>query len=1624
MAHIENSLGNITFNEFQDNIDIVKYIPTIENVSLADLVDVLNNIDSFTISEIQSLWIVQYIYEPSELEFTFDLVRINKFKVINKGKGTYGLGGIDLTVDDLLPISSTSINLEDIENNPETQIYVINDLEGLTVSQYINQLDPAFQFQDVSIAPRLIKVTEPGLEADYLFLPIGGLYGLGELQTTDLSFQLLDDNSSPVVTTRTDLPEDFQIYCSYDVDNNNGNNMLYRTNTDRQLYIRDYTTDDVWSTNWVGKIDNTLVIIGQLVSNVGNYFVLSLKDCEIINNILVPKTFEFRELEQLYRRVSNNVPYTLHSSVLHRGFLYAITRTLGDNTTVPTQIFKINPYDLSDLTIKELSTSDIYNGSTSVMQAYKNNLYFMVSTATLSGVRLMKIDENLENPEILFITGNVISTKRVSRDGVFLIYNDEVYIPYFNNSSTLSGRDQVGMFVYDLFKKNLKREIFHTISSGSTVNPVPHWISEFGGKIIFHTAGNTISNKRLIVLNATTLELEGNGLIDTVGNITNNNGIDREGNIYLCSENTGTTGYLYKVKYNDVPSVINADYADSPIGFYALGCLERDVNEETVISKISQLENDLAFTNTNPTTNKVPKKNASGIFVDSLITDNGTNISIQNDAIINGIKIGKGNGNLTNLVLGEFVLNNNTTGTANIAIGNLTLFSNTLGYNNTAIGDGSMNISTSGYENTAIGSMALQGNQTGFRNVALGAEAGKNGISAGIPNASNSIFIGYNSKAFANNQTNEIVIGSLAEGKGSNTVTLGNNSIQQTHLKGNVTINNPNVGARGLIGSHDFTPNLTNLDYPQKIYVDNAITSGVAGAELLVNKGVNNGYSPLDSGGKVPLQHLPSTLLKYIGTWNASTNTPTLVNPDLTKVGNVYNVSVAGTQFGINFSLGDWLIYNSLGIPEKSDNSDDVVSVNGQTGVVTLNADNIDESATRKWVSPTEKTTWNNKQDAIFGTVGVFSKFKSGGGIEDSALLETSSTIESSKIIVSKAGTNGGFENLNVVFNAHNNVWRFRDYPETGIAFYEGTLGNKFGFHFGNKFDPKVSFDASGRIELSDGVNTNHAVSLGQLNNKQFLKSSPVGSKFNTDLPSTYPSGISSVFANQDVLNGFPNNYGSVLTVRAFDVVEGGTMQLAGGYNVANQKLKYRFSDQSTGNWDTWKDLAFDNEVIHTTGNETINGEKTFTDGLIYTKAKNISFLNLNDFTEAGFYNGNDMLNAPDLGWYWVTVERYSGNDSWVHQTATSLGSGNIANRIYTRVKNANVWGSWEELTTKSFTDYKYLDKSYLLTKLSTNANTVIEGTQTQFLSGANQPAGTTDGSLLTLAYNADFVNQMFADWRTNKWFTRSKDGTSWLNWKELAHLEDVVNKTGDETISGVKTFTDKLLAKKGIEIESLGGGDVGLKIVATSPTEYGGFDVYGGGISTLGRFQFGQLPSGEASLYNNSNADIIFSTGGVERFRTGSVGSTYTGLLKSNGLIYNYGNYVTTDLNDIKTAGFYLVDGANRPTSSDIYFLTVESNQGTYTHQTATSYGVGSEPKGIIYSRVFYAGTTWSDWKKLAHVEDIPTTLLDLTDTPSSYAGQGTKKIVVKADETGIEFVPDTGGGSGLTQMQIEGLI
>jgi hypothetical protein len=77
--------------------------------------------------------------------------------------------------------------------------------------------------------------------------------------------------------------------------------------------------------------------------------------------------------------------------------------------------------------------------------------------------------------------------------------------------------------------------------------------------------------------------------------------------------------------------------------------------------------------------------------------------------------------------------------------------------------------------------------------------------------------------------------------------------------------------------------------------------------------------------------------LTYQGTWNASTNTPTLASSTGTN-GYYYIVATAGSTNlnGItDWQIGDWLMYNGT-VWQKIDQSNLVTSVNGQTGAVSL----------------------------------------------------------------------------------------------------------------------------------------------------------------------------------------------------------------------------------------------------------------------------------------------------------------------------------------------------------------------------------------------------------------------------------------------------------------------------------------------------------------------------------------------------------------------------------------------------------------------------------------------------------------------------------------------------------------
>lgn len=130
---------------------------------------------------------------------------------------------------------------------------------------------------------------------------------------------------------------------------------------------------------------------------------------------------------------------------------------------------------------------------------------------------------------------------------------------------------------------------------------------------------------------------------------------------------------------------------------------------------------------------------------------------------------------------------------------------------------------------------------------------------------------------------------------------------------------------------------------------------------------------PDSSTVKAALQSLESSIeslpdpMEYKGLWDASTNSPALADGSGDN-GDVYQVSVAGTQFtpSISFEVGDKAVYNgATGKYEKWDMTDAVISVNGQSGIVVLDTDDIPEGATNEYYTDAKVQALIDAEDFI-----------------------------------------------------------------------------------------------------------------------------------------------------------------------------------------------------------------------------------------------------------------------------------------------------------------------------------------------------------------------------------------------------------------------------------------------------------------------------------------------------------------------------------------------------------------------------------------------------------------------------------------------------------------------------------
>jgi hypothetical protein len=246
-------------------------------------------------------------------------------------------------------------------------------------------------------------------------------------------------------------------------------------------------------------------------------------------------------------------------------------------------------------------------------------------------------------------------------------------------------------------------------------------------------------------------------------------------------------------------------------------------------------------------------------------------------------------------------------------------------------------------------------------------------------------------------------------------------------------------------------------------------------------------------------------ILVYRGSWDASSG----VYPSAPTLGDYYKISVAGAMGGIQFAIGDSMIFNGTDW-DKIDSSDQVTSVAGRQGAVVLtksdvglsDVDNV--SDINKPISAAQQTALNTKQDtsgkdASNGYAGLtlFKLNLRNVANTVTSWFTNSNTTARTYTLPDKDGT--------VAMTSDLTSASISNTPFGNIA--ATTVQNAI-----NELDAekaKLAGDGSQTFAVANATSSNQAVNLGQLSN----------ASINTNFSGlTVTQNITSLPANYDVV--------------------------------------------------------------------------------------------------------------------------------------------------------------------------------------------------------------------------------------------------------------------------------------------------------------------------------------------------------------------------------------------------------------------------------------------------------------------------------------------------------------------------
>jgi hypothetical protein len=483
-----------------------------------------------------------------------------------------------------------------------------------------------------------------------------------------------------------------------------------------------------------------------------------------------------------------------------------------------------------------------------------------------------------------------------------------------------------------------------------------------------------------------------------------------------------------------------------------------------------------------------------------------------------------------------------------------------------------------GWQNVASGSVALTG-QALDQNRAIVGNASN--LSAAVDTSSVGDILADSTNGLTI-KTGVIVNADINASAGIDASKLADGSVSNAELQ---ALDGVTSSIQTQLNGKASATNVSNLITLSGVAADSTSLGTFPGAIITDNSTIKSGLSQLEAA----IEGLPSPIV-YKGTYNASTNTPTLANADTGKTGFLYYVTVAGSQnFGagaISFAVGDKVVNNGTSW-DKWDNTDEVTSVFSRVGAITAQSGDYNTSQVTE--SGNLYFTDERAQDAV-GTILTDST------TVDFTYNDAGNTITAA---VLPAGVN---HNLLLNYAANQHV----DHSTVQIATAASTSGLTGGGTIAATRNLSVDINGTTAETVADNADAlliydNSATALRKMTRANFL--SGIAASSTGDINQTTFSGLVNNTADQTI-TGFAFNNASVRSFRAqVSILVDATTDLFAVYELSGiqTSASWAMSESFTG--DSIPSFTF---TITTTGQvrATIGNITGFTSATIKFRAE------------------------------------------------------------------------------------------------------------------------------------------------------------------------------------------------------------------------------------------------------------------------------------------------------------------------------------------------------------------------------------------------------------------------------------